>query len=276
MRAQSPSRANRISRREIAVSAVANRRPFLFLLGSLITLAWFSLWVWERSPYGRYLHHDQIGQPALFTGAGGIILPASLYIGGWTLMTIAMMLPTTIPLLEIFRRLTAQRSDHVQLVTLVIVGYLTAWLGFGIVAHLADWVLHEITSHILWLEANAWVIGAGTLLLAGGFQFTRLKYRCLDKCRAPLSFVTEYWRGRHDQRNALLLGIHHGVFCVGCCWALMLLMFGVGVGNLGWMLALGAVMAIEKNMPWGRKISAPLGVGLLCWGALIFLSHPWA
>jgi predicted metal-binding membrane protein len=258
------------------VSALANRKPFLFLLGSLITLAWLSLWVWERSPYGRYLHHDQIGQPDLFTGAAGIVLPASLYIAGWTLMTIAMMLPTTIPLLEIFRRLTAQRSDHVQLVTLVIVGYLAAWLGFGIAAHLADWLLHEITSHILWLEANAWVIGAGTLLLAGGFQFTRLKYRCLDKCRAPLSFVTEYWRGRHDRRNALLLGIHHGMFCVGCCWALMLLMFGVGVGNVGWMLALGAVMAIEKNMPWGRKISAPLGVALLCWGGLIFLSHTWA
>ena len=255
------------------MTAVANRRPFLFLLGSLITLAWLTLWVWEQSPYGRFLDHGQLGEIDLFTGAGEILLPASLYIAGWTLMTIAMMLPTTIPLLEIFRRLTARRSDRGQLVTLVIAGYLTAWLGFGIAAHLADWLLHELVEQLRWLEANAWIIGAATLILAGGFQFTRLKYRCLDKCRAPLSFVTEYWRGRQDRRNALLLGLHHGIFCVGCCWALMLLMFGVGVGNVGWMLVLGSVMAMEKNLPWGRNLSAPLGWGLLCWGGFIFLSH---
>jgi predicted metal-binding membrane protein len=190
-------------------------------------------------------------------------------------MTFAMMLPTTLPLLEIFRRLTARRPDHRQLLTLVIVGYLAVWMGFGIAAHLADWVLHELVEYVGWLEANAWVIGAVTLLVAGGFQFTGLKFRCLDKCRAPLSFVMEYWRGRHDYRNALLLGIRHGVFCVGCCWALMLLMFGVGVGNVGWMLALGAVMAIEKNMPWGRKISAPVGLVLLGLGASIFLNYSW-
>jgi predicted metal-binding membrane protein len=115
----------------------------------------------------------------------------------------------------------------------------------------------------------------GTLLVAGGFQFSRLKYRCLDKCRAPLSFVMEHWRGRHDRRNAFVLGIHHGIFCVGCCWALMLLMFGVGVGNVGWMLGLGAVMAIEKNLPWGRKLSAPVGAALLACGALIALNHSW-
>lgn len=251
--------------------AVADRRAFLWLMGSLIALAWIALWIWERSPYGRYLDHDQLGSIDLYPS--GIILAAGLYIAGWTLMTVAMMLPTTLPLLEIFRRLTAQRPDHKQLVTLVIVGYLTAWLGFGVAAHLGDWVLHELVEHIQWLAENAWVIGAGTLLVAGGFQFSRLKYRCLDKCRTPLSFVTEHWRGRHDRRNALMLGIKHGVFCVGCCWALMLLMFGVGIGNVGWMLALGAVMAVEKNMPWGHKLSAPLGWGLLFCGALIVLYH---
>ena len=254
--------------------AVADRRTFLWLMGSLIALAWIALWIWERSPYGRYLDHDQLGSIDLHPS--GIILAAGLYVAGWTLMTVAMMLPTTLPLLEIFRRLTAQRPDHKQLVTLVIAGYLAAWLGFGVAAHLGDWIIHEIVEHIQWLAEHAWVIGAGTLLVAGGFQFSRLKYRCLDKCRTPLSFVTEHWRGRHDRRNALMLGINHGVFCVGCCWALMLLMFGVGIGNVGWMLALGAVMAVEKNMPWGRKVSAPLGWGLLFCGALIVLYHSGA
>jgi predicted metal-binding membrane protein len=255
---------------------MAERKVFLWTISSLVGLAWLVLWIWNRSPYGRYLGHAQLGEIGRDGGTVSVFLPVSLYLVGWTLMTIAMMLPTTLPLLEIFHRLTARRPEHSQLTALVITGYLSVWAGFGIVAHLADWALHEIVERSTWLEANAWVIGAGTLLLAGSFQFTRLKYRCLDKCRAPLSFVMEYWRGRHDRRNALLLGINHGIFCVGCCWALMLLMFAVGVGNVGWMLVLGAVMAVEKNMPWGRKLSAPLGVALLGWAGLILLNHSWS
>jgi predicted metal-binding membrane protein len=178
-----------------------------------------------------------------------------------------------LPLLEIFRRLVARKPNRWQLIAVVITGYLGIWLAFGIAAHAGDWLLHEVVERSSWLETNSWIIGAGTLLLAGAFQFSSLKYRCLDKCRAPLSFVMEHWRGRHEGRNALLLGVHHGIFCVGCCWALMLLMFAVGVGNVGWMLALGAIMAVEKNMPWGRKLSAPVGAALLACGALIFFSR---
>ena len=248
---------------------MGDRRVFLGLIASLVGLAWSALWIWDRSPYGRYLGHGQIGE----IGTGSLLFPITLYLLGWTLMTVAMMLPTTLPLLEIFRRLTTPRQDRSQLLTLVIAGYLVIWLGFGIAAHAADWLLHEIVERSSWLEANAWLIGAGTLLLAGAFQFSRLKYRCLEKCRAPLSFVTEYWRGRHERRNAFLLGIHHGIFCVGCCWALMLLMFAVGVGNVAWMLVLGAVMAAEKNLRWGRKLSAPVGLALISWGAIIVVNH---
>ena len=248
---------------------MTDRRAFLGLMASVVGLAWCALWIWDRSPYGRYLSHQQLDAIA----PGALLLPIALYLAGWTLMTVAMMLPTTLPLLEIFRRLTAQRGDRARLLALVIAGYLGVWIGFGIAAHAADWLLHEIVERSSWLEANAWLIGAATLLLAGAFQFSRLKYRCLEKCRAPLSFVTEYWRGRNEGRNALLLGIHHGLFCVGCCWALMLLMFAVGVGNVAWMLVLGAFMAAEKNLAWGRRLSAPLGVALLTWGGLILLQH---
>ena len=252
------------------VNVIAERRAFIGLIGSLVGSAWIALWIWGRSPYGRYLGHEQLGE----IGTGPVLLPVTLYLAGWTLMTVAMMLPTTLPLLDIFRRLTASRQDRSQLLALVIAGYLTVWISFGIAAHGGDWLLHEIVERSSWLESRAWLIGAATLLLAGGFQFSRLKYRCLDKCRAPLSFVTEYWRGRNERRNAFFLGISHGLFCVGCCWALMLLMFAVGVGNVAWMLVLGAVMAAEKNLPWGRTLSAPLGVALLGWGVFIFFIHP--
>lgn len=247
---------------------MAERRVFLALLGSLSGSAWVALWIWGRSPYSRYLSHQQLGE----VDAGSLLLPVLLYLIAWTLMTVAMMLPTAVPLLETFRRLTAAREDCSRLLVLVISGYLAVWLAFGIAAHIVDWFLHEIIERTTWLAARAWLIGAATLILAGAFQFSRLKYRCLEKCRAPLSFVTEYWRGRNERRNAFLLGVNHGIFCVGCCWALMLLMFGIGVGNVAWMLALGAVMALEKNFAWGRKLTAPLGFALVVWGGLILIT----
>jgi predicted metal-binding membrane protein len=113
--------------------------------------------------------------------------------------------------------------------------------------------------------------GALALIAAGVYQFTPLKYYCLDKCRSPLNFIMGHWNGRDAARQALALGVHHGLFCVGCCWSLMLLMFAVGAGSLGWMLVLGVVMAAEKNLPWGRRLSAPLGVTLLIWGIVMLL-----
>ena len=256
-----------------SVKALAHRNIFLPVLVSLIALSWLALWVWERSPYGRYLNHAQLGELHVAHGLADLALPAALYVAAWTLMTAAMMLPTTIPLIEIFRRLTSERSDRTSLVFLLISGYLGVWLAFGIFAHLFDLGLHEAFSGSVWLQENPWVFGAGPLLVAGLFQFSRIKYRCLDKCRAPLSFVMQHWRGDDTRVQALRLGAHHGAFCVGCCWALMLLMFAVGTGNVGWMLVLAAVMAIEKNMPWGRKISAPLGMALITWSVLIALNH---
>jgi predicted metal-binding membrane protein len=89
----------------------------------------------------------------------------------------------------------------------------------------------------------------------------------------PLSFVMERWRGRRQRWHAFVLGVHHGAFCVGCCWALMMLMFVVGTGSVGWMLVLGAIMAVEKNMPWGRKLSAPLGIALIAGSGVIVWNH---
>ena len=246
-----------------------------FLIG-LIVLAWFGLFAWERSPYGRYLTHGELGGIAHGVAADAVLLQAALYVAGWTLMTAAMMLPTTLPLVHIFRRLTRERAERTQLVVLLIAGYVGVWLAFGVAAHLFDLGLHEAFHESPWLQKNAWIFGAGPMLVAGAFQFSRIKYRCLDKCRAPLSFVIQHWRGSDSRLQALRLGAHHGAFCVGCCWALMFLMFAVGTGSLGWMLALGAVMAAEKNVSWGRKLSAPLGFALLAWGALIAIDHSWS
>lgn len=238
---------------------------FIALMAALVAMTWLALGIWSVSPYSRFLDHGLLGE-LHFAISGEYLMFLLLFVAGWTLMLVAMMLPTSLPLITLFRRLTFQRADRSRLVVLLISGYLGIWILFGGLAHLGDLFVHEAVEQSAWLEANAWVIGAGTIMLAGIYQFTPLKYSCLDKCRSPLSFITEHWTGSHEQSQAFRLGVHHGIFCVGCCWSLMLLMFVVGVGNLGWMLALGTVMAVEKNMPWGRRISAPLGVGLIGWG----------
>jgi len=249
--------------------SAAHRSWFLPVMAGLVVFAWATLWLWAASPYGRYLDHGdwtQVGFAASICAAlpaGDAVLPMTLYVGGWVLMLAAMMLPTTLPLLEIYRRLSRRRADRGLLLALVVGGYLLAWAGFGVAAHGLDWALHEAAAGSVWLAFNGWSLGVAVLALAGAFQFSRLKYRCLDKCRMPLGFVMEHWRGRHERRQALWLGLRHGLFCVGCCWALMLLMFVVGAGSVGWMLLLGAVMAAEKNLPWGRRLSAPLGLVLL-------------
>jgi len=242
--------------------SLETHKPFLALATALIVLAWLELTLWSLSPYAKYLNHEILGHLPVSVSPQYLAL-LTVFLFGWVLMTVAMMLPTSLPLVTLFYRLTQRRSDQVLLMSLLIAGYLSVWTLFGMLAHVGDLLVHEVVHRAPWLEANPWVISAGTLFLAGVYQFTSLKYACLDTCRSPLSFVVEHWRGRRQGLQALWLGVRHGAFCVGCCWSLMLLMFAFGCGNVAWMLGLGAVMAAEKNLPWGRKLSAPLGFTLL-------------
>ncbi len=202
-----------------------------------------------------------------------MIVPVVLEAVAWILMTTAMMLPTVLPLFDAFDRLTRERPDHGRLLMLLGLGYMAVWGAFGLLAHALHGALLSGLARVPMLAWNGWLIGVAIIALAGAFQFSKLKYRCMEKCRTPLSFVIEHWRGQAQARQAFALGAQHGLFCVGCCWALMLLMFALGTGNLGWMLMLAAVMAIEKNVRWGRHLSAPLGVALLSWAIVLVATH---
>ncbi|MFN2397624.1 MAG: DUF2182 domain-containing protein [Gemmatimonadaceae bacterium] len=229
--------------------------------------AWLALWLLDGP--SQTLHHLPSHHSVGHAGTSGLAAP--LFVVGWALMTMAMMLPTSLPVLTVFHTITRRRSDRSLLVALVIVGYLFVWTMFGVAVHFGNVVLQWLASGSLRLTENSRAVAPALLLLAGLFQFTPLKYRCLDKCRSPLSFVIEHWQGRHDRWQAFRLGVDHGVFCVGCCWALMLLMFVVGVGSVVWMMILALVMGVEKNVAWGRRLSIPLGVALLVSGAAYFV-----
>jgi predicted metal-binding membrane protein len=238
------------------------------VLVALIALCWLALSIWSFSPYAPFLSHEMLEDVRLVISPEYALL-LLVFVVGWTLMTVAMMLPTSLPLITLFYGLTRSRRNQLQLVGLLIAGYLIVWILFGFVAHLGDLFVHKMTHQVAWLEANTWVISAATLAIAGLYQFAPLKYACLEKCRSPLSFVMQHWQGRQEQMHAFQLGVHHGLFCLGCCWSLMLLMFAISSGNIAWMLLLAAVMGVEKNMPWGRQISKPLGLVLLSFSVLV-------
>jgi len=242
-------------------------RVLIATIGALVLLAWWALWLWGRSPYGHVLMHG----PAHLAMAQDRWMFAALFVAGWTLMTTAMMLPTTVPLLVLFNRMVERRA-RVWLVGLVIVGYLAVWTLSGVLLAIVNWYLHSGINLFSWpASANA-ISGAVLLSLAGLYQFSSLKQACMKNCRSPLALIMSRWHGGNKSVEALRIGAEHGLFCVGCCWSLMLIMFVVGAGSLIWMLVLGAVMALEKNLPWGRKLSGPIGVTLLACAAIVLLT----
>jgi predicted metal-binding membrane protein len=249
------------------------------LLVSLVAASWAVLWLWSASPYAGYLAHEGWGGAGAFAALcraipqGDVVVPAALHAGAWVLMIAAMMLPTTYPLLAMVRRVTEARPDAGRLLALTVAGFFVAWAAFGVVAHAADAGLRFAATRSAWFVAHGWVVGALVLAGAGLFQWSSLKYRCLEQCRTPFGFVSSRWHGRSPSREAFRIGFDHGLFCVGCCWALMLLMFVVGTGSIGWMLALAAVMAAEKNLPWGRRLATPVGLALLVWSGAVALAN---
>jgi predicted metal-binding membrane protein len=245
------------------------------LLAALAAMAWAALWLWSLSPWSRYLGDGGWGDAGALAAlcravpGGDIIVPASIHAVAWVLMIAAMMLPTTFPLLLMFRRITRGRPDAGRLGALIVLGFFAAWFVFGVVAHFADAMLRTVAADSAWFILHGWTVGAAILIGAGLFQFSALKYRCLERCHTPFAFVASRWHGKAPAHEAFRIGFDHGVFCVGCCWALMLLMFVVGMGNLGWMLVLAAIMAAEKNLPWGKRLRTPLGLALLVWGGAV-------
>jgi predicted metal-binding membrane protein len=228
-----------------------DRAILLGSLGALTLLAWTSLWLWEGSPYRAFLGHAG--------GVGPLPLEATLFSLGWVLMIVAMMLPSSVPLVLTFRALVGRRRQPGVLVALLLLGYLAIWTTFGLGAWLLDRGIHAAVDALPWLTEHPQVIIGSTLLVAGLWQFSPIRDRCLDECRSPLGFVLNRWRGVDERRESIVMGIAHGAFCIGCCWSLMLVMFGVGLGSATAMLLLGGLTAVEKNMPWGRRLTRPLG-----------------
>jgi predicted metal-binding membrane protein len=189
----------------------------------------------------------------------------------WLGMLVAMMLPAAAPAIRAFAGIAAQRgaaSYRGGPLGAFVSGYLAVWAGFGLLATAAQWVLAMLAQQAPDLHAEGSpALAGGLLVVAGLYQFSALKARCLRQCRSPLAFFLAHWRA--GVRGAFELGQRHGLHCLGCCWALMALMLIGGAMNLAWMALLTALLLAEKFAPAGPLIGRVVGLGLVGWGGVL-------
>lgn len=208
------------------------------------------------------------GGMAMGDGMASMSLP--LFLGMWVTMMVAMMFPSVAPMVVIYSRFSLLRNHTNWVTPIFVAGYLLAWTLVGFLAY---GVYVGSTPLLAGLSPrSAAVVGGCTLVLAGGYQLTRYKSVCLRHCRTPMDFMLHWRNGR---RGGLYMGVHHGLFCLGCCWGLMLVLLTVGITSLVWMGLVAAVIFIEKVLPFGWATAKVVGVVLIGLGiGLAVMSTP--
>jgi predicted metal-binding membrane protein len=244
---------------------VLQRRFTVAIVGALLALAALSWW----NTVGR--SHDmssmvqgiaQVGRDMPFDMSVG------LFITMWVAMMVAMMFPTIAPVVLLHRLVVKRRGEGAIPTVAFVGGYLLVWAAIGLIP-LAALVGFRHVAH-----ESAWVAraGGGVLVIAGLYQFTPWKTACLKACRTPLSFLMTHDFGT-GPTGAFRVGISHGLYCLGCCWALMAVLFVVGLMNLAWMAGIAVVFLAEKNWRHGVGLTQIVGVGIVVLG-LIVIAHP--
>ena len=194
----------------------------------------------------------------------------------WWVMMVAMMVPSAAPMILLYSRVVRHGQARGQIpgalspTAAFAAGYLACWLGFSAFATALQFALERsglIDGMLMW-STDRWLT-AGLLVGAGLYQLSPLKTACLTQCRSPAEFLARYWRP--GRLGAFRLGILHGAYCLGCCWALMLLLFAAGIMNLVWIAGLSILVLIEKLAPFGAALTKPLAVLLLLGGAALML-----
>jgi len=188
----------------------------------------------------------------------------------WWIMMIGMMLPSAAPMILTFATINRKKREREQPfvpTTIFASGYLAAWGGFSIFATAAQWGLQEAALITPMLVANNSILAGAIFIGAGIYQWTPLKHMCLKNCRSPLNYIIKSWRGGH--RGAFVMGWQHGLYCLGCCWLVMAILFAVGVMNLIWIGIIAAFVFVEKLFPAGEWIARLSGILMI--GAGIYL-----
>jgi predicted metal-binding membrane protein len=195
---------------------------------------------------------------------------ALLLLAMWVVMMVATMLPAASPMILMFTTVNGRRTAEGRAVArtgLFVLGYVVVWSGYSVLAALVQWALHARALLSPAMMASSPYFGGGLLVAAGIFQWTPLKRACLRACRSPLSFLMTEWR--EGAAGALVMGLRHGAYCVGCCWALMALLFVAGVMNLAWVAAIAVFVLVEKVVPGGEGLGRVAGLLLIAAGLMV-------
>jgi predicted metal-binding membrane protein len=246
----------------------ARSTPLPLAIPAVIALAWCIALFAQITGSAAFLHHH-----TLIERGPPIFAAVALFLCAWLIMIAAMMLPSSLPLMRLFAVASSNQDRPAMMLAAFLGGYALVWLAFGLLAFAGDVGLHRTVDRVAWLGTRPWLIGGGVLALAGLFQFSPLKDACLRVCRSPGNFLLRYY-GRGG-RAAFELGYRHGIFCAGCCWALMLVSFAAGFASLWWMAALTALMVYEKIAPNGRRAVPIAGVVLLAMSVAMFAHPSW-
>jgi predicted metal-binding membrane protein len=247
-------------------------RQRAIILGVLLTLAalaW-ALVIWQAVA---------LRASTMATGmAGAMAAPAGLTMGMgvalflaiWVAMMVAMMFPASAPMILMFSAIAAgkrQRGQAYAPTWIFVAGYLLVWTLAGVLAYLVALGLDTLAAHSMVLMTNASRIGGLLLVAAGVYQLSPLKNVCLAKCRTPTQFVMTSWRD--GTLGALRMGVEHGIFCLGCCWLLFVILFPLGMMNIAALALLTALIFAEKVLPVGRPVAIVAGAALILYGALV-------
>jgi len=186
----------------------------------------------------------------------------------WVVMMIGMMTPSVAPMILIYARAGRQKAERRPFASVAWFAgsYLLVWIAFSFAATSAQWALERAALLTPMMETASKIIGGVLLILAGLYQWTRLKDVCLRQCQAPLGFILSHGGFKGSATGSMMLGFRHGVYCLGCCWALMAVLFALGVMNLRWISALAILILLEKVMPSGRVIARIAGIAFVAGG----------
>lgn len=187
----------------------------------------------------------------------------------WAVMMVGMMTPSAAPMILLYARVGRQAADRgrpLAATGFFAAGYLVAWTAFSLGATAAQWALEQSLLLSPMMVSTSREFGGLVLVAAGVYQWTSLKQTCLDHCRSPLVYIQAHGGFQRDVSGSLKLGFHHGLYCVGCCWALMALLFVVGVMNFLWIAVIAAFVLLEKIAPTGRWLPRTAGVLLTAAG----------
>jgi predicted metal-binding membrane protein len=248
----------------------AMRRDRAVVLASIITLTVLA-WIYTAYLAGNVAQMpESMAMPSL--GRWGAVEFTFMLIM-WTIMMVAMMLPSATPMILLFGKICEKRKIERRPFApamAFVAGYLLVWVGFSLFATALNWVLHASGQLSSMMGHTPPIVGGAILVAAGVFQWTPLKAVCLEHCRSPMGFLMVYWR--EGTGGAMKMGLHHGAYCLGCCWMLMVLLFVLGVMNLPWVAVLTVFILAEKVLPGGTWLSRILGGLLVIWGGrLIFV-----